>query len=117
MQLLEIGATHCRTSLKALSLAQSQNNSEAKEAPGSPTALDLSDPTRAIEELGSFNAGFPQTIAKTGNDSRVAETITDTASVPRSNIVFQDFVVGDHTITHNWCAEGDCRLSIGEGVT
>lgn len=86
VQLLEIAAAYRQTSLKVLSLAYSQTNSEAEKAQGSPVKLDLSDPTRTIEVLRSFDhAGFLQTIVK-------CEWYDEHA---KSKIAFRDFVVGD----------------------
>ena len=97
VQLLEIAATYRQTNLKALSLARSQNNSEAEEAPGTPAELDLSDPARAIETLRSFDhADFLETIAKTGSTIRKWQKhCKGYREQAKSKIAYRNFVVGD----------------------
>ena len=97
MQLLEIGATYRQISLKALSLARTQNNLEAEGAPGSPAELDLSDPARVFEVLHSFDhAGFLEIIAKTGSTIRKWQKhCKGYREQAKSKIAFRDFAVGD----------------------
>jgi autophagy-related protein 11 len=102
VQLLELAATYRQTSIKALALAQSQNNSEADEAParGAPPAeldLDLSDPARAIEVLRSFDhAGYLQAITKTGSTIRKWQKQCKIyRERAKGKISFRDFAVGD----------------------
>jgi hypothetical protein len=102
VQLLELAATYRQTSIKALALAQSQNNSEADEAParGAPPAeldLDFSDPARAIEVLRSFDhAGYLQAITKTGSTIRKWQKQCKIyRERAKGKISFRDFAVGD----------------------
>ena len=97
VQLLEIASAYRQTSLKALSLARSQNNSEAEEAPATPAELDLSDPARAIETLRSFDhADFLETIAKTGSTIRKWQKhCKGYREQAKSKIAYRNFVVGD----------------------
>ncbi|KAN0130276.1 Autophagy-related protein 11 domain containing protein [Lactarius tabidus] len=103
VQLLELAATYRQTSVKALALAQSQNNSEADEAPArgaSPQAeldLDFSDPARAIEVLRSFDhAGYLQAITKTSSTIRKWQKQCKIyRERAKGKISFRDFAVGD----------------------
>jgi autophagy-related protein 11 len=105
-QLLELAVTYHQTSIKALALAQSQNNSGAEEAPaGDPPQaetkldlnLDFSDPARAIEVLRSFDhAGYLQAITKTGSTIRKWQKHCKAYRERAKNkISYRDFVVGD----------------------
>ena len=97
VQLLEIGAAYRQSSLKALSLARSQNNLEAEESPGTPADLDLSDPASAIETLRSFDhAGFLEAIAKTGSTIRKWQKhCKGYREQAKSKIAIRNFAVGD----------------------
>ena len=96
MQLLEIGVTYRQISLKALSLARTQNNLEAEGAPGSPAELDLSDLARVVEVLRLFgHADFLETIAKTGSTIREWQKhCKGYREQAKSKIAFRDFAVG-----------------------
>ena len=100
VQLFEIAVAYRQTTLKALSLARPQNNSEAKEAPGTPAELDLSDPAGTIEALRSFDhADFLQTIAKTGSMIRkLQKRFKGYHERAKSKNAFRDSAVGDFAL-------------------